>query len=167
MRTRTALAAAAIPVFLLLSACGGGNDREDDAASPTPSATATASATPTAGTSAAAAKVTAQLQQALAAAHLATTEKDDKHLPCAVSFPRFYPADADHPKTRERIVASLTAAGWKTLPSNGTDESHLAGSDWELFVSRTKATGDDGTAYEMLDVAASCVDHTADDLFSR
>jgi hypothetical protein len=107
------------------------------------------------------------MRQALAAAHLATAQKDDKHLPCAVSFPRFYPVDADHPKTRERIVDALTAAGWKTVTSNGTDESHLVGNDWEAFVTREKMSGDDGKPYEMLDFSASCIDHTGDDLFSQ
>ncbi|MGW5355003.1 hypothetical protein ACWERV_31365 [Streptomyces sp. NPDC004031] len=138
MRARTALAAAAIPSFLLLSACGGGD------------------------------KVTAQLQQALRAARLTPDEKDDKHLPCAVSFPRFYEAGKGSPRTRERIVASLTAAGWKTAVSGGADESHLTSDDdWEVFVTREHATGDDGKTYEILDVVASCIDHAADNLFSQ
>lgn len=176
MRTRTALAAAAIPAFLLLSACGGGNS-DDDAASPAPSRTtaapsATPSATPSASASANPAealtdKVAAQLRQGLTAAHLAAPDQNDSIRPCDIGITRIYKVDKDHPKTRERVVASLTAAGWKTAVGGGGDDSHLTGNDWDAFVSRTKVRGQDGKPYEMLSVTASCIDHTADDLFNQ
>ncbi len=31
----------------------------------------------------------------------------------------------------------------------------------------TGAVDDDGTPYEMLEIAANCIDHTADDLFNQ
>ncbi|MFI0722384.1 hypothetical protein [Streptomyces sp. NPDC021224] len=175
MRTRTALGAAAIPTFLLLSACGGGDGGNDDASPSAPARTTAAPKSPTSGATASADpaaafadKVTAQLQLALKAAHLTPAEKDDKHLPCAITFPRFYEVGKGSPRTREHIVASLTAAGWKTAISGGADESHLTSDDdWEVFVTREQATGDDGKAYEMLDVAANCIDHAADNLFSQ
>ncbi|WP_031521396.1 hypothetical protein [Streptomyces sp. NRRL F-5123] len=136
MRTRTALAAAATPAFFLLSACGGGNGSDDDAASPAPSRTAAApSATPSASASAEPAaaltdKVSAQMRQALTAAHLPATERDDAIRPCVSGFLRVYEARKDRPKTRERVVSSLTAAGWKTATTGGSDESHLTSNDW-------------------------------------
>lgn len=165
------LLASAIPVFLLVSACGSDNGATAKPAAGTPSTTAAQAvpATPAATDSQPAPpgaansdKAIALLKKAATAAHMGPPRSDDTMTTCHFFMGRIYPATKQTPHNREKAASVLHAAGWTDELTGGSDESHLTGDGWDVFITRlTGGTDNNGSPAETLQIDANCIYPTA------